>query len=489
MTDDANAFLDAAFADRAAGRDDAAARRARQALALDPAAASGCYLLGATTGRPQWLRRALRLVPQSAAMKTHVALALMQMNRIAEAAVEIGRAAALTPGAPDATEADGLIRHSAGDYPGAIIRLLRAHVSRPQKTETLLSLGAAMRDARLFDAAETAYAAAVARRPDLREAWLGRAAVRLTRGDLPGGWADFEKRWKPAGDAPDGPKPAWDGRPLNGETLFIRAEQGFGDALQFARFVPFAADRGARVVLEAHPALVRLLRGLDPRIVVHPADAPPPPFDLHCPIMSLAGLFGAALNNLPPPPRLTPDPAEAARAAARVRAAGAALNVGLCWAGNPSHKNDRNRSLPPDALAALLTPLSAAPGIALWSLQTGDGRQGAYAPLNAVLSPPPLPLIDFAATAACIAALDAVVAVDTSVVHLAGTLGVPCRALLPYAPDWRWLVGRDDSPWYPSLRLIRQQRPGDWRDVAAKTAALLTGAAAERAARRENPSA
>lgn len=495
MTDAANDFLDYDFLDRAfaaqaAGDAATALDAGRRALALDPAAAAGLYLLGSLAGQSgdataavRLLRRATRQSPDSAAVRVQYALATLQQgtgrnNRTAWEQAQT--AAALAPDFADAAEIGGLVRYRAADFGGAAGLLLRAHHLRPQKTETLISLGAALRDARLFDAAETVYSAAVARRPDLTDAWLGRAATRLVRGDYQNGWEDFERRWKRAL-----PQPAWDGRRLSGETLYIYAEQGFGDAIQFARFIPLAADRGARVILEIHPALTRLLRRLDPRVAIHPSNAPPPQFDLHCPLMSLPLLLGAGPETPPAPGgRLIPNPAETARAAASVRAAGNALNVGVCWAGNPAHKNDHNRSLPP----AFLPELLAVPGVAFWSLQTGPAAQNLPPNLDAALRPPPFALTDFAATAAFVAALDMVATVDTSIAHLAGALGVPCRLLLPYAPDWRWLIDREDTPWYPSLRLIRQPRPGDWGAATARTAALLAGVAAVRQARRENPS-
>jgi Flp pilus assembly protein TadD len=494
MTDDANAFLDQAFTEQAAGRAATASARCRRALALAPALTAAHYLTGilaaengdgatATTA----LNRALRLSPLAASLRAGLSKVQLQAGSVGEARRSAAAALTLAPDSAEAWDALGLAQYRFCDYGGAARNLLRAHRLRPENTETLLSLGAALRDLRLFDAAETVYGAAIQRRPDLDAGRLGRATTRLVRGDLKNGWEDFEHRWRRF------PQPSWDGRALNGETLLLHAEQGFGDTLQFARYAPLAADRGADVVLEVHPALVRLLRRLDPRVRVVPSDAPLPPHDLQCPLMSLPHVFGTTLENIPSPTAyLTPEPGEAATAAARVAArAGAAggllnvgrLNVGLCWAGNPAHKNDHNRSLPPALLARLLT----VPGVVFRSLQTGAAEQTMPPALRAALSPPPFALRDFAATAAYIAALDMVVTVDTSIAHLAGALGVPCRLLLPYAPDWRWLTDRADTPWYASLRLIRQKTPGDWTGVVAETAHLLAGVAAVVGERQANP--
>jgi Flp pilus assembly protein TadD len=485
MTDDANAFLDQAFAEQAAGRAAAALVGCRRALALSPALTSAHYLTGilaaengdgatATTA----LNRALRLSPLAASLRAGLSKVQLQTGSVGDARRSAAAALTLAPDSAEAWEALGLAQYRLCDYGGAARNLLRAHRLRPENTETLLSLGAALRDLRLFDAAETVYGAAIQRRPDLDAGWLGRATTRLVRGDLKNGWEDFEHRWRRF------PQPAWDGRALNGETLLLHAEQGFGDTLQFARYAPLAADRGADVLLQVHPALVRLLRRLDPRVRVAPSDAPLPAFDLHCPLMSLPHVFGATLDNIPSPTAyLTPEPGEAAAAAARVKAATGLLNVGLCWAGNPAHKNDHNRSLPP----ALLAELLMVPGVVFRSLQTGAAEQAMPPTLRAALTPPPFALRDFAATAAYVAALDMVVTVDTSIAHLAGALGVPCRLLLPYAPDWRWLTDRADTPWYASLRLIRQKSPGDWAGVVGETAHLLSGVAAVVGERQANP--
>jgi tetratricopeptide (TPR) repeat protein len=490
MTDDANAFLDQAFAEQAAGRAAAAADRCRRALALAPALTAAHYLTGILAAEngdgataAAALRRALRLSPLAAPLWAARSKVQLQAGNAGEARRSAAAALTLAPDSAEAWEALGLAQYRYCDYGGAARNLLRAHRLRPENTETLLSLGAALRDLRLFDAAETVYGAVINRRPDLDAGWLGRATTRLVRGDLKNGWEDFEHRWRRF------PQPAWDGRALNGETLLLHAEQGFGDTLQFARYAPLAADRGADVALQVHPALVRLLRRLDPRVRVVPSDAPLPPYDLQCPLMSLPHVFGTTLDDIPfPTAYLTPEPGEATTAAARVKAAGGLLNggllnIGLCWAGNPAHKNDHNRSLPPALLAELLT----VPGVVFRSLQTGPAEQAMPPALRAALSPPPFKLHDFAATAAYIAALDMVVTVDTSIAHLAGALGVPCRLLLPYAPDWRWLTDRADTPWYASLRLIRQKTPGDWAGVVAETAHLLSGVAAVVGERQANP--
>lgn len=485
---DANAFLDQALTDHAAGRLDPARRDYRRALALAPALATALHYLGtlecqtgaAPAAGVALMRRGLRLTPQNGLALAQLAGALAQTGAAPAGETAARRALVLAPQLADACEAAGLLRYYASDYRGAVGWLLRAHYVNPRKTETLIGLGAALRDGRQFAAAATVYDAAIQRRPDLPEAWLGRAVTRLTQGDLPGGWADLDHRWQYL------PDPPWAGEDVAGRTLLLHAEQGFGDTIQFARYARLAADRGAKVILTVHPALTRLLARLDPRVTVTagPPHAPLPAYDRHCPLLSLPRAFNTTLDSIPAAPAyLSADPAERALALRRLGGGGpgAPLHVGLCWAGNPAHKNDHNRSLPP----ALLTDLLLIEGARFWSLQTGPARQAMPAPLRAALPELLSPDGDFADTAAVVSALDLVITVDTALAHLAGALGVACWVLLPYAPDWRWLLDRVDSPWYPSLRLIRQPRPNDWPAAAAQAAALLRGVTAQRRARRE----
>src|SRR5262249_45342401 len=260
-------------------------------------------------------------------------------------------------------------------------------------------------------------------------------------------------------------------------------EQGFGDSLMLLRYAPLVAARGARVVIEVPRALERLAGRLPhgPYTVLA-AGMPLPPFDLHCPLMSLPLAFRTPVETIPAAiPYFAVAPDAVARWRARFATA-AGMKVGVVWAGNPIHKNDALRSLALDRLSALFE----VPGTQWYSLQVGDRaadlaklRGGRITDLSAELT-------DFAETAAAITALDLVIGVDTAVVHLAGALGKPVWVLLPFDPDWRWLLGRGDSPWYPSARMVRQQSPGDWDGVIASVRGTLV-AVIERAGRAGTP--
>ncbi|RYI32924.1 MAG: tetratricopeptide repeat protein [Acetobacteraceae bacterium] len=379
---------------------------------------------------------------------------------------------ALAPGDAGACNGLGALLLRQGDLSGAEALLRRALTLDPGMPEALNNLARlASWDLRLGEAIRL-LDAALASRPNFSAARWTRAMARLQAGDMPGGWDDFEARWSlsEVGPRPTIPRPIWDGRPLTGRSLLLQPEQGLGDTLQFARYAPLLAARGGQVVLGVQPALKRLMRSLEgPGVTVVACGEVLPPIDYTLPLLSVPRVLRQGLGDIPAAtPYLGAEPAAVARWRRRIGHGGkAGLAVGLVWAGNPRHSNDANRSLAP----ARLAPLAGIPGVRLFSLQCGPGRCVA----------PPLPglvdiaenLEDFAETAAALTALDLLISVDTAPLHLAGALGRPAWALLPAVPDWRWLLGRADSPWYPSLRLFRQPKPGDWEAVVAEVVVAL----------------
>jgi hypothetical protein len=298
----------------------------------------------------------------------------------------------------------------------------------------------------------------------------------LLAGRLGEAWPGWERRFEADRSlARPMTAPLWRGEPLAGRTLLIYAEQGIGSALQFCRYLRLIPP-GGQVVLEVHRSLVRLLRQLPIASVVAVGDQLPA-HDLRCPMLSLPAVLGTnTLADIPAAvPYLQADPALMARW--HSRAAGlTGLRVGLVWAGNPINaRMDRRRSIP----LTSLTGLGDIPGVSLVSLQVGAAAaELANSPLAATTHDWTSELTDFAETAALVEPLDLVVGVDTAVVHIAGALGTPVWLLNRADTDWRWLLGRDDSPWYPTLRQFRQARAGDWDSVVAPVAAALKEAAA-----------
>jgi hypothetical protein len=299
----------------------------------------------------------------------------------------------------------------------------------------------------------------------------------LLKGDFERGLLHHEWRWHVRDLRMGGrrmEKPAWRGEPLNGARILLHAEQGSGDTLQFLRYAPLVAARGGRVTIEVAAELKRLamsLKGVEQVIGLGEAL---PAFDQHCPLLSLPLAFGTTMATIPGeiPYLAAPEPL-LAEWRARL-AASAAPRVGLIWAGRPEHRRDRDRSI---ALAAL-APL-ADTGATFYSLQKGPAAaQAKGPPAGMVLHDLGAALGDFADTAAAMSALDLVITVDTSPAHLAGAIGKPVWLLLTHAPDWRWFLEREDSPWYPTARLFRQTTRGDWAPVIARVAAELRRLAA-----------
>ena len=317
---------------------------------------------------------------------------------------------------------------------------------------------------------------AIAVNPADANAHYNLSTVLLSRGQLRQGFREHEWRWefpvmKQARQFLGAPQ--WDGTPGDGGTLLVFPEQGLGDTLQFCRFAPMAAARGWRVVLAVQQPLLRLLTGMAgvQRVVPWPADIGV--YDRHCPMLSLPTALGTDLDSIPAAPYLRADPAMADAWRRRLTAEhGTAPRIGVVWAAAARplpelQEVDRRRSLPPD----LLAPLFPIPGLRFFSLQKGVPP-----------APPQFPLIDhmadmddFADTAALVDALDLVISVDTSMVHLAGGMGKPVWMLDRFSPCWRWLEGRDDSPWYPRMRIFRQTAPGDWPAVIRRVADALAG--------------
>ncbi len=461
--------------------------------------------------------RAIALQPDHAEAHYHRAGVLAQLRREAEAVAGYDQAIALKPGYAEAYSNRGVVLANLQRHEEALASFDRAIVLRPgyarahynrakllaelqQPADALASYDRAIAlredDAEAYcnrgvvlagmqrnEAAVESFDRAIALRPDYAAAHWNQGLCWLALGRLDLGWKLFE--WRKRLPMPLGnrmfPQPVWLGREsIAGKTLFIHWEQGFGDTLQFCRYAGMVRALGAQVVMSVQDPLLRLIGALGAGVEVVGGDERPAAFDFHCPMMSLPLALGTTLETVPGPLRyLSVDPA--AVAAWRGRMAGlAGLRVGLCWAGNalrpsPSARLlDRRRSVG----LAQLAPLAGVLGVQFVSLQKGNAAAQAAAPdVGVSLHDWTDELGDFADTAALIEALDLVITVDTSVAHVAGALGKPVWILNRFDGCWRWLLDRDDSPWYPTARLFRQPAPGDWDSVIAAVAAALRGVA------------
>ncbi len=326
------------------------------------------------------------------------------------------------------------------------------------------NLGLTLADSGRFSDALACYGEALRLDPSFAEAHRNRSLVRLLLGDLEQGWPEYEWRWRCADfSIPKLRQPAWDGAALDGRTVLLYTEQGLGDTLLFVRFVPKVKERGGRVVLAApeslHPILARC-EGID-RLV--PRNGALPDFDVHCPLLSLPRVLGTTFATIPAAiPYLHADPERVERWGRELSAV-RAFKIGIAWQGNPKIVYDRERSIPLRQFA----PLAEVEGIALFSLQKGPGTEQLRALAGAFAITDLGERLDrssgaFEDTAAVLAHLDLVITCDTALAHLAGGLGVPTWVVLPTVPDWRWFLGRDESPWYPNVRLFRQTREKSW---------------------------
>ena len=355
-----------------------------------------------------------------------------------------------------------------GRADAALACYARALAIAPRTVELHVNKGTALVALNRFEEALASFAAAAVIDPERAEAHYNAGLVRLRLGQFAAGWKNYEWRWRKADWAArrrDFSEPLWLGEtPIEGRTILLHAEQGFGDTLQFVRYVPLVARRGANVILECPVELTRLLQDIKgiARIVAR-GDALPS-FDLHCPLFSLPLAFGTTLETIPSAvPYIKASEPLLRKWATRLPGI-ARPRVGLVWSGSAAHLNDHNRSIP----LRDLVPILRLDGLHFMSLQREvDAADAAVAREYGVTSLGH-EFQDFSDTAAVVAMLDLVIAVDTSVAHLAGAMGKAVALLLPFSADWRWLLDRTDSPWYPTMRLFRQTAIGDWDGVIGR---------------------
>ena len=395
-------------------------------------------------------------------------LVLKGLDQPSDAALSYRKAVALKPDYPEALSNLGNILLDRGDPGDAIECFEKALSLKPDFAEAHNNLGKAQMDIGSHGAAEASFSKALSLRAGYDNAEYNRSLLLLLRGDFPGGWAGYQKRLVEGSPLalPDRGfrQPLCDGSDLSGKRILLYEEQGVGDSIQFIRYAKTLSDKGAHVIVECQPDLKALLATAPGVKAVFLPPQPMPGFDVHTPLLSLPYLCGADMDSLPADvPYLSgeggwelPVPGD--------------INIGLVWAGNPDHKNDRNRSID----VARFKPLLGVMDTRFYGLQVGAAPQDpAKAGIGEGITDLSPRLVDYAETAAAIAALDLVISVDTSVAHLAGAMATPVWLLLPKVPDFRWMLDRDDSPGYPTMRLFRQPEQGDWDSVFEAVAARL----------------
>ncbi|HUK60662.1 MAG TPA: tetratricopeptide repeat protein [Stellaceae bacterium] len=381
------------------------------------------------------LKRAIAYVPQSAILHSNLGNMLWLAQEFDAAMAEFRLALSLDAARPETYHNLGLLHFALGEHAEAVECYDRALAIVPMNRTIAWDRALALLASGDYERGFAAYDA----RFDLEDPQFG-----------------FDPKLRSVRNTP---LPLWQGEDLAGRTLYVYAEQGIGDTLQFARFLPLVAAKDARIIFDSPPELLRLLHNFPGIAELRPMGSQLPAADFHLPLMSLAHRLGITLANLP---ARVPYIAAPASGPVLPRPPGTRATIGLVWAGRARHANDQNRSLSLEEMLGLCD----LPGVQYYSLQKGERADDLAAIGARILVRDLGPAIhDFVDTARFILQLDVVVTVDTAVAHLAGALGRPAFVLIPYTPDWRWLGKREDTPWYPTLRLIRQPAPRDWKSV------------------------
>ncbi|MGH6725326.1 MAG: tetratricopeptide repeat protein [Pseudolabrys sp.] len=480
--------LDRVIAEYKAEKFAAAERLCEEIVADQPDFFEALYVLAIVQARQEKTEfalanfdRALALRPDYAVGHFNRGNTLQRIKRHEEALASYERAIELQPDFAMAHSNRGNIQQILGRFEMAMASYAKAIELQPDYAVAYYNRGNCLQQLKRFVEAVASYEQALALQPDFAPARLNQSLSRLVTGDFEPGWRGYE--WRLDVESPGNSKrsfarPQWTGRQdISGKTIYLHAEQGLGDAILLCRYVPLIAARGARVVLEVSMPLVELMTTLagSPQVIYRtdgPAD-----YDLQCPLPSLPLAFGTRLATIPADvPYLRATPERVAQWRDRLGPKHRP-RIGLAWSGEPTHPNDQNRSI---ALHALLPLLQT--DATFVSLQKGV-RAADAADLQARSDLVHFgdELKNFADTAALVANLDLVISIDSSVAHLAGALAKPVWVLLPYIPDWRWLLDRDDSPWYPTARLFRQDDSRAWPNVLGRLQSALGELAQSRA--------
>jgi tetratricopeptide (TPR) repeat protein len=470
----------------AQGKLDEAEACCRKAIELDERCAPAHQRLGLVAmQREQFgeaecqFRRTIELRPDWADAHNQLGAALIHQERLEEAEAAFRQALTLQCDHADALNNLGAALAKEQRWDEAIScfeRVLQAH---PDHAEALFNLGKSFNDLGRHEDAVVCIRRALERKPDYLDAELDLAFTLLKLGRLVEGWPHYEARWR-LPDLKDATRfePRWAGQDLGGRAILLGREQGFGDTIQFLRYAELVKQRGGRVIVECLPALAPLVartRGVDE---VFAYGQPPPVFEAFAPLMSLPGILGTTMETIPAiVPYLAADPAHVEHWRASFAGDGA-LSIGIVWQGNRANKSDHRRSIPLESFAAI----ARTPGVRLYSLQLGDDRRQLADFRDWPITDLGGEIHNFHDTAAIMSHLDLVITCDSAPAHVAGALGRPVWVALAWTADWRWFLDRDDSPWYPTMRLFRQTQPDDWAGVFERMAEELAKLRAGQAA-------
>ncbi|MBM4137553.1 MAG: tetratricopeptide repeat protein [Nitrospira sp.] len=368
---------------------------------------------------------------------------------------------------PDIYNDIGTVLQELGQFDEAITYYQKALQFNQNFVKALCNMGNVLQRKGKYDEAVQFYQKVMQLDPQNIDAHFNMSLILLLSGKFKEGWEEYEWRWKLKDFyRRDFPQPLWDGSNIRGLTILLHAEQGFGDTIQFIRYAPLVAERGAKVIFECHRELKSLFQNVHGiQQVIAPGEQLPE-FKLQCPLLRLPFIFDTTLETIPSKiPYITVTPVLIQKWRDKIRHDDFNLKIGLAWFGNPKHYNDQTRSCSLDTFLSLVQ----LDNFTFYSLQKREGaEQSKFPPEGMKLLDLTDEIKDFSDTAALIENLDLIISVDTAVAHLAGALGKPVWTLLPFTPDWRWMLNREDSPWYPTMRLFRQYSPGDWKSVTAR---------------------
>jgi tetratricopeptide (TPR) repeat protein len=414
--------------------------------------------------------RAVILRPNYAEGYSNLGVLLRQLGKLEDSAACLEKALSLRPNSANAFDNLGNTLRDLGRLEESAACHERALALRPGSAKAHNNLGYTQRKQGKLEESRKSFNRALALEPESVDIRWNLCLLDLLEGNYAAGWSGYEVRNQRKENRPRSfPKPIWRGEPLNGARVLLHSEQGLGDSIQFLRYVPMVQAAGGSVILNVPSALRRLAKHLPGVDTVTVDEEPLPPFDWHCPLMSLPLAFKTTLDSLPRHVPYLTVPQEVLRAAENRQWSNQKLCVGLVWSGNPKCTEDQSRSMS----LSCVQPLLDLDGLQFFSLQLGT----AASQLGATQTPITdlqFAINDLADTAALMTRLDLIITVDTAVAHLAGALAKPTWVLVPFAPDWRWLTDREDSPWYPTLRLIRQPSSGDWDAVIARVRTELS---------------
>jgi len=410
------------------------------------------------------LLSAVEALPESPAVWLNMAVLRHNQGRDNEALEAVETTIALAPDNDQAHSNRAATHARLGQFDNALDAHERALALAPNNPSHLIGLCDTLRAMGNYEKALETCEKIIELEPNNADARVTKGILSLLFGDFETGTKEYDWRWKTDEmKIPDLGASVWNGEPLQGKTILVYGEQGLGDTIQFARYIPKLAVQGATVIVQCRPQLIRLLRSVEGTNAVGPWGVAVKGLDFHAPLLNLMCPLDTIPNDVP---YVAPEETDLEEWYQRLGDK-VEFQVGVAWAGSPTHKGDKQRSIGIE----VLKPLFDFPDVQFFSLQKHDRRDAGTVPHGVVDLA--ADLHDFADAAAAIACLDLVITVDTAVAHLAGALGKPVWVMLPFVPDWRWMLDRDDSPWYPTMRLFRQTKQGDWDGVLGNVQCAL----------------